>query len=134
MTETQHNIFPKFEFKQAQETPISDYQVGLVLGENGEGPMAMSYELDVGWVANKLGPNSGHWKRRAQAGPDVGNKEELGPIQRKSEGPIPLIELDQNIKVTKRRKGEAQGKENTGKKIVKDGSVAVAARQNRGAQ
>lgn len=45
--------------------------------------MAMSYEPNGGWVANTLGPTSGHWKRRAQARPNDGMKEELGPIQRK---------------------------------------------------
>ena len=90
----------------------------------------MTYEVDVGWVTNNLGPNSGYWKRRARASSGNDNKEELGPIQRKREGPTPLEELDQNTKETKHKKREAQGKENTGKEIVKDGGMAVAARQH----
>ena len=56
---------PKFEFKSALKEQPPDCQVGLDLGENSEGPVAMMYEVDVGWVEEKLGPNSGHWKRRA---------------------------------------------------------------------
>ena len=56
--------------------------------------MAMSYDPEVGWVANKLGSTSGHWKRRARAGPDEEMKDELGPIQRKREGVLVLSEID----------------------------------------
>lgn len=83
VTETQHNGIPKFDFMTAQQAPTRDCLVGQVLEENEEGPMAMSYEMSVGWVADKLGPNSGHWKRRAQAGPINDFKVKLGPIQKK---------------------------------------------------
>lgn len=134
MIGTQHEDIPKFEFVQAQEKPTLDCKVGLGLSENEDSPMAMSYVMDVGWTANKLGPNSGHWKRRARAGRDLGNKNVEDPIQRKREGSISLGELVQDIKVAKRRKNEVQGKEKTGKEIVKDGGEAVAARQHRRAQ
>ena len=79
--------------------------------------MAMTCELEVGWVADKLGPTSGHWKRSAWAGPGNDNREETGPCPRKREGPTPLNELDQNIRETKRKKEEAQGKENVGRRL-----------------
>nr|POE81555.1 hypothetical protein CFP56_18703 [Quercus suber] len=101
VTGTQHNGIPKFEFKSALQAPTRDCQVGLALKENEEGPVAMSYEMDVGWIADKLGPNSGHWKRRARANSSNDNKEELGPIQRKREGSTPLEELDQNTREIK---------------------------------
>ena len=133
---TQPNAIPKFEFLQAHDTLNHDGQVGLDLGlgEYKDGPMAMSYEPDVGWVANKLGPTSGHWKRRARVGPDDEMKDELGPIQRKREGSLTLSEIDQNIKGTKRRKGEGLGKENAGEDFIKDGRVEVATRKHRRAK
>ncbi|KAK7857078.1 hypothetical protein CFP56_019802 [Quercus suber] len=60
MTVTQHNIIPKFEFKQAQQNLTHDCYVGRGLVENEKGLMAMSYEQDVGWVASTLSPTSGH--------------------------------------------------------------------------
>ncbi|KAK7835145.1 hypothetical protein CFP56_023794 [Quercus suber] len=80
MTVTQCNVIPKFEFMQALETLTHDCHVGLGLVDSEEGLMAMSYEQDVGWVANTLGPTSGHWKRRAQDRQDDKMKEELGLI------------------------------------------------------
>ena len=61
-------------------------------------------------------------------------KDELGPIHRKREGSITLSEIDQNIKGTKHKKGEGLGKENAGEDFIKDGGVAVAARQHRRAK
>lgn len=55
---------------------------------------------------------------------------ETDPIHRKREGPTPLEELDKLSRNTKRKKGEAQSKENTGKEKIKDGGEAVAARQH----
>ena len=52
-------------------------------------------------MANKLGPTSGHWKRKVRAGPDEEMKEVLGLIQRKREGDLILSEIDQNVRVSK---------------------------------
>lgn len=133
-TGTQHREIPKFVLISAPKAPTYDCQEGLDSVESGEGPMAMSYEMEVGWVADKLGPKSGHWKRKAWAGLDKENKEEICPYPRKREGPTPLVELDQNIGEAKRKKGENQGKENAEKENVKDGAVAVAAKQHHRAQ
>ena len=136
MTETPTEAIPNFEFVQDQDTLKQDDQVGLDLSleECKEGPMAMLYDPEVGWVANKLGPTGGHWKRRAWAGPNKEMKEELGPIQRKREGALILSEIDQNIRGSKRRKCEGLSKEKTGEECIKDGGVAVAARQHRRAK
>ena len=45
--------------------------------------MAITYEEEVGWVADKLGPTSGHWKRRARANPSLENNKSLGPNKKK---------------------------------------------------
>ena len=129
-TRTKQSI-PKFEFKSALKDQPSDCQVGLDLEEKMEGPVAMMYEVDVGWVEEKLGPNSGHWKRRARAGPSKESLAETGPIQRKREGPTLLEELDKISRNIKRKKGEVQRKENRGEEKTKDGGEAVAARQHR---
>ena len=104
--------------------------LGLGVDESKEGPMAMQYDLEVGWVANKLGPMSGHWKRKARVGPDEEMKEVMGPLQKKREGDLILREIDQNVGITKRRKCESLSKEETGELCTKDGGVAVAAKQH----
>jgi len=48
VTGTQHNGIPKFEFKLALQALTHNYQAGLVLEENEEGPVAMAYEVDMG--------------------------------------------------------------------------------------
>ena len=45
-----------------------------------------------------------------------------------------MDELDKLSRNTKRKKGEAQSKENRGKEKIKDGEEAVATRQHRRAQ
>lgn len=131
VTETKQIKIPKFDFKSTLQPSSRDGPTGLALEVNEDGPVAMTYEVDVGWVVDKLGPNSGHWKRRARASPGNDNKEELGPIHKKREGPISLEELDQSTREIKRKKIEAQSKENIRKEIIKDGDVAGAARQLR---
>ena len=108
--------------------------MGLDLGENSEGPVAMMYDVDVGWIEEKLGPNSGHWKRRARASPSKESLAETSPIQRKREGPTLLEELDKISRNIKRKKGEVPRKENRGEEKTKDGGEAVATRQHRRAQ
>ena len=127
---------PNFEFGQGNETVKTDNVVGLGLGldKNKDGPMALQYDPEEGWVANKLGPTSGHWKRKIRAGPDEEMKEALGPLQRKRDGDLILREIDQNVKASKRRKSEGLSKEEPGDERTMDGGVAVAARQHRRAK
>ena len=42
--------------------------MGLDLTNEGEGPIAMTYDMGLGWVVEALGPTSGHWKRKAREG------------------------------------------------------------------
>ena len=62
--------------------------------------MAITYEEEVGWVADKLGPTSGHWKRRARANPSLENNKSLGPNKKKREGSS-LEEIVQSTKESK---------------------------------
>ena len=100
------------------------------------GPMAMSFTNDLGWVTEILGPKSGHWKRMAKTAhaKNKKGKEKLSPLNTKRESPIPLKDLFASTLEQKRRKKteqlstEKQGKNNT------DGSEAVSAEQSRRAQ
>ena len=60
--ETRGKEVPPFKF----ELGLTDRTVGVSVGSNTtsnvEGPMAMTYEIEMGWVAETLGPTSGHWK------------------------------------------------------------------------
>ena len=52
---------PPFKFEHGPK----DGEVGPYVGlekNNAEGPMAMNYEMNVGWIAESLSPTSGHWK------------------------------------------------------------------------
>ena len=94
----------------------------------------MSFNKDKGWVAETLGPTSGHWKRLARQNnkPSPVKKDSLEKLKRS--GPVPLQELDPNALNTKRKKGKTQ----TGGKIDEDkhkvGGEAMAAVQHRRAQ
>ena len=59
------------------ESPSFVFNVGQPTGEHqdvekpdkvevAQGPMAMCYKEDVGWIAECLGPMSRHWKRKAR--------------------------------------------------------------------
>ena len=52
-------------------------QVGLELIKDVEGPMAMTYDMELGWVMEVLGPTSGHWKRKAREGQTKGKDKVL---------------------------------------------------------
>nr|POF18997.1 hypothetical protein CFP56_26429 [Quercus suber] len=93
--------------------------------------MAMTYEMETGWVAETLGPSSGHWKRRAQAGQTKGKGKEVSPVKQKRNMINPLGVLDQNVLVRKRRKVEKQGGCDAEKQNEMVGGVAVAAMQHR---
>ena len=100
VTETRQIEIPTVDFKSARQRSPCDGSTGLDLEVTEDGPVAMTYEVDVGWVADKLGPTSGHWKRSARASPSIENKEVLGPIKKKREGSS-LEEIDQSTKEIK---------------------------------
>ena len=93
VTETRQIEISTFDFKSARQCSPCDGPTGLDLEFTEDGLVAMNYEVDVGWVADKLGPTSGHWKRRARASPGIENNEVLGPIKKKREGSS-LEEID----------------------------------------
>ena len=57
--------------------------MGLDLTNEKEGPIVMTYDMELGWVAEALGPTSGHWKRKARKGKTKGKERELSPVQKK---------------------------------------------------
>ena len=94
----------------------------------------MSYDQEIGWTSEILGPKSGHWKRLARQVKVCGPTMVSDPASQKRKGEAPLIELDQNVKCTKRAKGKKH-LENVleeEKKMV--GGVAVAVMQHRPAK
>lgn len=119
---------PKFNFKVApkelagcnDESP----KVGL-------GPVAMSFDPSDGWVVEKLGPNSRHWKRLAREGKSSGPVTAGSPRRQKRRGPTPLQELDPNALSQKKRKGKATLNEVSEQYNQRDGGVAAAAMQPR---
>ena len=133
--ETRNCVIPPFDFKSTRQSPSGDSSTGLDLDSTEEGPVAMTYEDEVGWVTDKLklSPTSGHWKRRARANPGLENNKSTGLCKKKRESSS-LEEIVQSSKESKRKKTEAQSKEVSGKEVVTDGGEADAARQLRRAQ
>lgn len=70
--------------------------------------MAMMYDSEQGWVAEQLGPKSGHWKRLAREiePKTIQNEGNLKTLKR--EDPTPLEELDPNLPSQKRSKGKKE--------------------------
>lgn len=96
---------PKFVFKCG---------AGRIIKEEGPGPgkenspsdlMAMTFNNE-GWVDEKLGPRSGHWKRLARAAQSEKGKDTLEVKEAKRTNQIPLQELDTNTLNLKRGKAE----------------------------
>ena len=131
--ETRNWVIPPFDFKSTRQSPPGDSSTGLEVESIEEGPVAMTYEDEVGWVMDKMSPTSGHWKRRARANPGLENIKSLGSSKKKRESSS-LEDIVQSSKESKRKKTEAQSKEVSGKEVHKDGGVADAARQLRRAQ
>ncbi|KAL0009863.1 hypothetical protein SO802_004971 [Lithocarpus litseifolius] len=128
---THQEASPRFDFalapkQQTNESKRMDY--------TEVGPMAMCYEKELGWVAEKLGPGSKHWKRIERKGKAKEGGVDVGPTKLKREGPTPIDELDTNIIDLKRRKGKTQVSKTPKGENVSDGREAVAARQHRRAQ
>ena len=98
------------------------------------GPMAMSFDQNLGWVAEKMGPISKHWKRLArEVKLDVPTKN-TSPIKLKRKGPTPLIELDLNAMELKCRRGKNKQHVDSEHENSMAGGEAVATRQHRRVQ
>nr|POF15853.1 glutathione synthetase, chloroplastic [Quercus suber] len=75
--ETNQMEIPMFKFEPTQKVHKKGGLVGLDLTKDREGPMAMTYDVELGWIANTLGPTSGHWKRKACLAVKCGKVEEV---------------------------------------------------------
>ena len=64
--ETFQGDVPKFKFEAVRKEKELGNDSGLELYKEEEGPIAMTYDMDQGWVAKVLGPTSGHWKRKRE--------------------------------------------------------------------
>ena len=131
--ETREWVIPNFDFKPTRQNPSGDSSTDLEVEPTEEGPVAMTFEVGVGWVTDKMSPTSGHWKRRARANPGLENVKNLSPSKKKRESSS-LEDIVQNPKESKRKKIEAQSEEGAGKEVFTDGGEADAARQLRRAQ
>ena len=134
MMETHQTGVPKFKFEPAQKVQEEGGQVGLDLKVDGEGPMAMTYDMELGWVAEVLGPTSGHWKRKACEGQTKGKDKVLSPVRKKRSAQNSPIELEQNTLEVKRRRTEVQKKDEVENETQRVRGVADAARQHCRAQ
>ena len=66
--ETSQGDVPKFKFEAVRKDKELGNDLGLELDKEEDGPIAMTYDIDQGWVAEVLGPTSGHWKRKIREG------------------------------------------------------------------
>ena len=78
--ETNQVEIPKFTFEAVQKENAVGNQMGLDLTNEREGPIAMMYDMELGWVAEALGPTSGHWKRKARESKSKGKERELSLV------------------------------------------------------
>lgn len=63
--ETYQTETPMFKFESASKGYEEGGHVGLDLTKDREGLIAMTYDMELGWVTEALGPTSEHWKRKA---------------------------------------------------------------------
>lgn len=94
-----------------------------------QGPMAMSYTKELGWIAENVGPKSEYWKRKARANQTEDLKENTTPPEVKIKNPSNVKR--ENLKRSKVSQiSNVQSKENTNT----DGGVAAFAEQLRRTQ
>lgn len=104
-----------------------------------DGPIAMVYDCEVGWVPEAPGPNQVYWKRIKRDKTTVGPTIKFDPIGKKRQSPSLTQEVDPNVPHSKKLK---EGKQSV--KFQKDeacenntnvdGGVVVAAMQPHRAQ
>ena len=81
--ETQFNFIlaPRLKSPRGDESPVKN--------EEGNGPMAMCFNEDSGWVAETLGSKSGHWKRLVRMAQSKEESMGLDQLGSKRIGPVP---------------------------------------------
>ena len=87
---------PSFKFELGPTDRIGEVLVGSDPISKEEGLMAMTYEMELGWVTETLDPTSGHWKRRAHVGQAKGKEKIKSPIQMKRGAVTPSCVLEHN--------------------------------------
>lgn len=107
---TEPGVEKSFEFRMAPKTEGNRVVVGLGSVEKELGPMAMCFDEDMGWVAETLGPKSGHWKLLAKEAHGANKTKETKEKIKlgKRHFPSPLQELDPNCTTQKRRKHQEE--------------------------
>ena len=123
-----------FKFKLAPNKSPTQPGLEEAISRNKLGLMAMSFDQNVGWVTEKMGPKSKHWKRLAKEIKSDTPKKNKSPTKQKRECPTPLIELDPNALELKRRRGKNKQHVVSEYGNTMDGGEAVAARQHCRAQ
>ena len=81
-----------------------------------------------------MGPKIGHWKRLARQEKEGSPTVVSVSASQKRKGEAPLIELDQNVKCTKKAKGKKHSENAPDEEKQMVGGVAVATMQHRPAQ
>ena len=121
-----------FDFRVAPKLDDSREAMGLASVVKDKGPMAMSYDVNMGWVAETLRPRSGHWKRLARKAREISPTEEPKEETRlgKRSGTSPSHDVEADSNTLKRRKQQVKRKTQD-HNDVKDGGEAVAAEQHR---
>ena len=132
--ETCQGDVPKFKFEAVRKEKELGNDLGLELYKEVEGPIAMTYDMDQGWVAEVLGLTSGHWKRKTREGQPNGKAKELSPVKKKRNAPASLIESNQNKRETKKQRVETQGRNECEDKAIRDGGEAEVVMQLRRAK
>ena len=122
-----------FKFRVAPNTGGNEDVVGQEGMELKSGPMAMRIDSELGWVAEELGPKSGHWKRLARAAHLASPKKE-GPknkILGKRPGPTSVKTLENTATSRKRNKVQKQSKGSDERDDMVGGEAAAAEQPRR---
>ena len=114
-------LFRSFNFEAVRKEKEVGSNMGLDLTKEEEGPIAMTYDMDLGWVAEALSPTSGQWKRKACEGQPKGKAKDLSPMQKKRNVPFSLTESDQKKRETKKQRVEVQERNESEDKFKSDG-------------
>ena len=97
-----------------------------------EGPIAMIYETEMGWVPEPKGPNSVYWRRIKREKVNSSPKPKQKSCGKKRSVPNPLQEIDPNAPISKKAKGkEPVGKKYERKENVDGGKVEAAVQPHR---
>lgn len=78
-TTTTQEENPMLIFKMNQSISEVGLEESAKKLDNETGPIAVIFDKEEGWIGEKLGPRSGHWKRLARKVQNKAQKEEACP-------------------------------------------------------